>query len=961
MRKRLYSLGLCLAFVLQLFLQAPVIVSAADELKIKSPLESGYQITDKYLVKFSLSSAIAPKTIVVSYLDNNGAVASVPVEPIVSSAPSADYTKAIAGIGSGENTIKVDVETQTGEMFSDQRQVKVNPATTNIMMASVNVEPYTSDPNKFKNLLKANNTAAAREKGKAPKDNAFISRFVDILFEEAASEKVRPDIVFAQIMLETGWLGYIGTTVGESQNNFGGLGATGGGVRGNVFQSMRDGIRANVQHLVAYAAEGPLNNKLIDPRFNFITRGSAPVLEYLGMAENPKGLGWAGGAQYGYKILSVMSRLKGASAESFAPTAADTVIQEFEVLSVARGENPLNINLKEGYDVNQEVRLGVATSSDTEHRFTITNKTTGTSETTPWSDNKAVFYTPAQAGEYLFQTEVRAVGTTAAGTVKTKELTIGTVQTPPPSTTPGTQPSTTTPSTQPPVTSPPVDPDKEIAPVIGSVTLSSSPYFPGKKVSITIADASAATARVNEYQLEVEHGGVKRIISSWSVSRVYEYTPAQPGDHLIRVQSRNKLAGGAAVDSITNTIKVWPSNAPMDLIAAVSASDSTIYKNKAYQILVTPVANPGIAVQYQLISKGTSGDTILAGWTNSPVFPYTPEVTGAVTLQVRARNQAGDGTVLDTQDLKLNVQEMSIYSPPGYVPANPYQVKLTNTHIAGIKSAGHNLIFSAMSNQNQGLLYRFYVIDEQTGARALVQDWSTSTQANWRAVYGYRKLVVEVKHPNSKGYWDARQEVAFRIKNYPTVFLDAGHGGSDSGYVVRKNGVTYRESTLTLSMASLVRSKLQGRGINVITSRTWNQYVSLDNRVNKAVAKSSDLFITLHYTKSAYSSTKGVRTYYSGFKSNPLANLYLAEGREAAEFVGPAMASLYTFDRGISSDQEALGYNLRLLKNTTMPSIQLNLGYLSNSEDLSRIKSSWYRNLIAQRIADSIMTYLNSN
>lgn len=950
MRKRLFSLGLCLAFIVQLLIQAPAIVSAAGDLIIQAPL-AGNKITGQYVVKYSVSNTIDAKNIVISYRDEFGAMATVKVQPNTSSESSSLYKTLIRGIGNGENTISVQVETATGELITEQRSVFVNTELTNVMKTATNVEPYTSDPNKFKNLLKKNNTEGAIENKKVPKDNAFISRFVDILFEEAAVENVRPDVVFAQMMLETGWLGY-NYTVTESQNNFGGIGATGGGVRGNVFQSMRDGIRVNVQHLVAYSSTAKLKGTLIDPRFTYVDRGNAPQVEYLGYYENVNDGGWAMGAQYGYVILDIMRRVKEASAQVFLPTPAQPLITEFEVSSISKA-TALNVNLTTGFAVGKEIRLGVATNSDTEHRFIITNKTTGTTKTTVWSENKAEFFKPDKDGLYLFQAEVRTRGGDGPIATKSKEITIGKIPDP-------TPPSTTTPSTQPPITTP-VDPDKEVEPVIGSVTLSSSPYLPGKEISISIEDASDATARVNEYQLEVEKEGVKSTVSAWSMSRIHKFTPDQPGDYLIRVLSRNKLVGGVGVKSIVTPIKVIASNAPIPLIAAASISDPTLYKNKPYQINVTPVPAPGITVQYQLVKKGTTGNSVLTGWTNNPVLPYTPDQIGAVTLQVQARNQAGDGTILDTRDLKLTILEPLIYSPDGFIPANPASLRLTGVHIAGLKSAGRNLIFSALGTATPGVLYRFYVINAETGLKTLVKDWSTSTSTNWRAVYGYHKLVVEIKQPNSKDYWDARMELDFRIKNYPTVFLDPGHGGQDTGYVVTKNKVTYRESELTLSMANLIRTKLQGRGINVINSRYSNETVSLDERVKKAVDYSADLFITLHYTTSSVASTKGVRTYYAGAKSDPLANLYLAEGKEAAEFVGKPMAYYYTKNRGINTDQSVLGYSLRLLKDTTMPSLQLNLGYLSNSEDLVRISSSSYRDRIAQKIADGIMAYLNNN
>ena len=68
-----------------------------------------------------------------------------------------------------------------------------------------------------------------------------------MIYDEAAFENVRPEILYAQIMLETGYLQY-GGDVEINQFNFGGLGATGNGVKGNSFVDVRTGIKAQVQH-----------------------------------------------------------------------------------------------------------------------------------------------------------------------------------------------------------------------------------------------------------------------------------------------------------------------------------------------------------------------------------------------------------------------------------------------------------------------------------------------------------------------------------------------------------------------------------------------------------------------------------------------------------------------------------------------------------------------------------------
>ena len=107
------------------------------------------------------------------------------------------------------------------------------------------------------------------------KGAASISEFCKILYEEASAEGVCPEVLYAQVMKETGYL-HFGNLVQPDQCNFGGLGATGPGHPGYTFASVREGLRAQVQHLKAYATTEPLNNLCIDPRFSFVSRGCAP-------------------------------------------------------------------------------------------------------------------------------------------------------------------------------------------------------------------------------------------------------------------------------------------------------------------------------------------------------------------------------------------------------------------------------------------------------------------------------------------------------------------------------------------------------------------------------------------------------------------------------------------------------------------------------------------------------------
>ena len=134
-----------------------------------------------------------------------------------------------------------------------------------------------------------------------------IVTFCEIIYDEAVFENVRPEILYAQIMIETGYLQY-GGDVEINQFNFGGLGATGNGVKGNSFRDVRTGIKAQVQHLKAYASAEPLKaTQIVDERFKYVTRNTAPYVEWLGIKENPAGKGWAASAGYGFNLMKIVN------------------------------------------------------------------------------------------------------------------------------------------------------------------------------------------------------------------------------------------------------------------------------------------------------------------------------------------------------------------------------------------------------------------------------------------------------------------------------------------------------------------------------------------------------------------------------------------------------------------------------------------------------------------------------
>lgn len=118
---------------------------------------------------------------------------------------------------------------------------------------------------------------------------------------------VRGDIAFCQAILETGWFRYDrGTAVEPKDHNYCGLGVVTKSKKGCVFDTIQEGVEAHIQHLYAYACKNdlPKGVKLVDIRYKYVKRGSAPTWNMLGGK-------WSVSKDYGSKIISIFKRIEG--------------------------------------------------------------------------------------------------------------------------------------------------------------------------------------------------------------------------------------------------------------------------------------------------------------------------------------------------------------------------------------------------------------------------------------------------------------------------------------------------------------------------------------------------------------------------------------------------------------------------------------------------------------------------
>ena len=148
-------------------------------------------------------------------------------------------------------------------------------------------------------LLKANPVPAIQ---------VSANELVSYYYEEGMREGVRPDVAFAQALKETGYFRY-GGTVTSDQNNYCGLGTTSSQIKGAYFSSPLLGVRAHIQHLLAYASTRPPVAAVVDPRYELVR--SVYSGSTIDTWEGLNGRWAVPGRSYGEEILQIHQSILG--------------------------------------------------------------------------------------------------------------------------------------------------------------------------------------------------------------------------------------------------------------------------------------------------------------------------------------------------------------------------------------------------------------------------------------------------------------------------------------------------------------------------------------------------------------------------------------------------------------------------------------------------------------------------
>jgi N-acetylmuramoyl-L-alanine amidase len=185
------------------------------------------------------------------------------------------------------------------------------------------------------------------------------------------------------------------------------------------------------------------------------------------------------------------------------------------------------------------------------------------------------------------------------------------------------------------------------------------------------------------------------------------------------------------------------------------------------------------------------------------------------------------------------------------------------------------------------------------------------------------------------------------------VVVDAGHGGEDSG--TKSPAKDAMEKNLTLAIAKKLSKELADDGATVIMTRKTDVFIPLKERANIANRNQADFFISVHINSNGgkANTTSGGITFYHG--GNAIGQL-LADciQREIAKVSG--IPSIGTW-----SDTKIYQTGFSVLRNTTMPGVLLELGFMNHFRDRKRMLTQDFQNSVAKAVVKGLHTYLGDD
>ncbi|WP_042384310.1 N-acetylmuramoyl-L-alanine amidase [Clostridium sporogenes] len=797
------------------------------------------------------------------------------------------------------------------------------------------------------------------------KSDQAVKNFISIVWQEANLEGIKPDVAFMQIMKETNFLRFTGD-VKECQNNFAGIGATGGGVSGAYFKDTRTGVRAVVQHLKAYCSTEGLRTSCVDPRFTYVKRGISPYVEWLGIGENPNypDQGWAADNNYGKSIASMMQVAKNLS--SSHENNIDTVqpnykakIQTYDIMEGNKYITDKKLEVNKLYTIK-----GYASSENgVLYEFWAKDVSTGVwAKIREYKEDRYANWTPNKSGQYIIKVNVKDKNSNLEldGKVE-KTFTVIAGNTKP-----------------------------EKAKIQTYDIMEGNKYITDKKLEVnklyTIKGyASSENGVLYEFWVKDVSAGVWTKIRDYKEDRYANWTPNKSGQYIIKVNVKDKnsnleLDGKVEKTFIVIAGNTKPGKAKIQTYDIMEGNkyitDKKLEVNKLYTIKGYASSENGVLYEFWAKNESEGNWIKIKDYSSDRCANWTPNKSGQYIIKVNVKDKNSN------LELDGKVEKTFMVIPkgekPGKAKIQTYDIMEGNKYVTSKKlDLNKKYTIKAYASSSNGVLYEFWIKDVRKGNWVKIRDYKEDRLATFSVSNQSSYIIkVNVKDKYSLNSVDSYVEKNFTIGDLMrTIVLDAGHGGRDSGALSSQATGRLHEADIVQKITIKLGNLLKKAGYNVIYTRDkidLYNYPSvtqnLEDRINVANSIKADLFMSIHADSFDVSSANGYSAHYSSYRPK-LDNSGIYEedditydktpcdaalkSKVLSQLIVNEMSSLGGSNRGISD------HNLYVTKNALMPSVLVETGFVSNDAEVRKLNSDSYQNQIAQKLYNAVTKLFN--
>ncbi|WP_281887025.1 N-acetylmuramoyl-L-alanine amidase [Paenibacillus sp. YYML68] len=340
----------------------------------------------------------------------------------------------------------------------------------------------------------------------------------------------------------------------------------------------------------------------------------------------------------------------------------------------------------------------------------------------------------------------------------------------------------------------------------------------------------------------------------------------------------------------------------------------------------TGASQPGQAGQQPNAGQAEQGGEkkVDSGTADKPQQPASPSVEPQIANVIYDLAFAGEQLVVRTTTEAPLKPKVFRLSNPDRVVIDVPGVKLHEPLAAQAAGQASGAVIEA-TNSAFASQIRYSQFTEEA-VRIVIDLTNGSRYKLAVAAEGAKQLVLQLEPPRERA----------------VVYLDPGHGGKDSGAISKHTG--RYEKTFVLALSRKVTALLEKeKGIEVRTTRSDDTFLELAERVALANYNDADAFISIHANASDKASVSGTETFYYTEHSLSFANIMHSYIIQATGFI----------------DRKVKQGNFHVLRNTSMPSVLLEIGFLSNKQEESLLFQESLQNQVAAAIVQGIKKQLN--